>query len=94
MHRVWWKYLFTQNCRPGTTVHYYCREPGEARIQLEIKAFGDFNGDGVEDVLLIKSDKVIAGTFFAIYSVFLTRLTPGGRLKQLEVDNKGNPKSN
>lgn len=63
-------------------------EPGEARIQLEIKAFGDFNGDGVEDVLLIKSDRAIGGTFFAMYPVILSRLAPGGRLKIIEVQDK------
>jgi hypothetical protein len=60
-------------------------EPGEARINLEIKAFGDFNGDGVEDVLLIKSDRAIGGTFFAMYPVILSRLNPHARLKVVEI---------
>jgi hypothetical protein len=61
------------------------REPGEARIELEIKGFGDFNGDGIEDILLFKSDTVIEGTFYAYYPVILTRLAAGGPVKAFEV---------
>ena len=62
-------------------------EPGESRIELEIKAFGDFNGDGSEDVLLFKSTNVIEGTFSSYYPVMLTRIAANGPLKASEVED-------
>jgi hypothetical protein len=63
-------------------------EPGEARISLEIKAFGDFNGDGIEDVLLFKSTSAINATFRYYEPVILTRTADGRLLKALEVEEK------
>lgn len=62
-------------------------EPGEARISLEIKAFGDFNGDGIEDVLLFKSTNAIEGTFRYYEPVILTRTADGRQLKVLKVQD-------
>ncbi len=62
-------------------------EPDAARIELEIKAFGDFNGDGVEDVLLYKSEKAIGGTFYVYYPVILSRVIANGPLRASEVQD-------
>jgi hypothetical protein len=64
-------------------------EPGESRIELEIKAFGDFNDDGIEDVLLFKSTNVIGGTFSAYHPVILTRTAAGGPMKAFSVEDEG-----
>jgi hypothetical protein len=58
-----------------------------AEVDLEIKAFGDFNGDGIEDVLLWTTDQAVRGTLYWFQPVALTRLTPGGPLKQIEIEN-------
>lgn len=60
-------------------------EPDEATINLEIKAFGDFNSDGIEDILLFKSTHIIGGTARNYYPVILTRTAAGGPLKAFEV---------
>jgi len=57
-------------------------------ITLELKAFGDFNGDGVEDVLLFKSDYALEGTMRGYWPVILTRVTAGGPFKGVEVEDK------
>ena len=62
-------------------------EPDEATIDLEIKAFGDFNGDQIEDVLLFKSIHAINGTLRVYRAVILTRLAAGGALKAFEVED-------
>ena len=59
-----------------------------SRVILEIKAFGDFNGDGVEDVLLFRASYLTQGTARDYTPVILTRLTQGGRFKAFEVDDK------
>lgn len=56
-------------------------EPDVATVSLEIKAFGDFNGDGIEDVLLFKSMHAIGGTARYYEPVILTRVTAGGPMK-------------
>lgn len=61
-------------------------EPGESRIDLEIKSFGDFNEDGIEDILVFKSDSAIGGTFNAHYPIILTRLTARGPVKAFDVE--------
>jgi hypothetical protein len=62
-------------------------EPDEATIELEIKAFGDFNGDEIEDVLLFKSTHAINGTFSFYQPVILTRTADGGPLKAFSVED-------
>jgi hypothetical protein len=63
-------------------------EDDENGVNLRIMAFGDFNGDGVEDVLLSKENFEIEGHGRSYSAVILTRLSPGGRLKAFEVDDK------
>ncbi|HKV41608.1 MAG TPA: hypothetical protein VJX67_20560 [Blastocatellia bacterium] len=58
------------------------------RITLEIKAFGDFNGDGIEDVLLFKSCSATEGTMREYEPVVLTRVTAQGPLKAYQVEDK------
>lgn len=62
-------------------------ESGAAIIDLEIKAFGDFNGDGIEDVLLFKSTHAIEGTFRYYQPVILTRIAAKVPLKAFEVED-------
>ncbi len=58
-----------------------------ARIDLETKAFGDFDGDGVEDVLLFVSYRAVEeGTMRYYTPVLLTRTTAGGPLRAREVE--------
>jgi hypothetical protein len=63
-------------------------EDPSSRVILQIKAFGDFNGDGVEDVLLFRTSYLTQGTARDYTPVILTRLTPGGRFKAFAVDDK------
>lgn len=63
-------------------------EDESSRVSLEIKAFGDFNGDGVEDVLLFKAQYLTQGTFRYYTPVILTRMAPGGKLKAFDVDDE------
>ena len=62
----------------------------EFGVNLQIMAFGDFNGDGVEDVLLFRESYDIGGhgRCCTPEPVILTRLAPGGRFKAFEVDDK------
>jgi hypothetical protein len=57
---------------------------GDRKI-LEIKGFGDFNGDGIEDVLLFEASYSIGGSGRYYTPVILTRLAPGGPIKVFEV---------
>jgi len=59
-----------------------------AHITLEIKAFGDFNGDGIEDILLFKSNYALEGTMRYYCPMILTRVAPGGPLKAVEVEDE------
>ena len=47
-------------------------------------ALGDFNGDGVEDVLLVRSMGPEGGSAFDITTFLLTRTRPGGAVTLLE----------
>jgi hypothetical protein len=63
-------------------------EAGETRISLELKAFGDFNGDGIEDVLLFESTSAINATYRYYEPVILTRAADGRLLKVLKIEDK------
>jgi hypothetical protein len=58
-----------------------------AEVYLEIRAFGDFNGDGIEDVLVWTTDHIVPGTLRGWRPVVLTRLSPGGPLKEVEIED-------
>ncbi|HUW56710.1 MAG TPA: hypothetical protein VMZ92_08750 [Planctomycetota bacterium] len=47
---------------------------------IELLAWADFDGDGIEDVLLSVTNYAIRGTFCAYRYVIVTRKTRGGRL--------------
>jgi hypothetical protein len=85
--RSWKKFKPGLKIREKYTNQMTLEEPDEATIELEIKAFGDFNGDAIEDVLLFKSTNVINGTFSAYYPVILTRIADNGPLKASEVED-------
>jgi hypothetical protein len=62
-------------------------EPNEATTQLDLKAYGDFNGDGTEDLLLFKSTYATSGTFRYYEPLILTRTAPGDRLKAFKPED-------
>ncbi len=47
-------------------------------------AFGDFNGDGIEDVILVRGASPEGGSAFDLDAFLVTRTQPGGRVKILE----------
>jgi hypothetical protein len=62
-------------------------DPGKFAVQdetsryvLEIVAYGDFDGDGVEDVLLFQGSYAVGGSMHAYSPVILTRTRPTGVL--------------
>lgn len=59
--------------------------PDEARIRLTIKAFGDFDGDGVEDVLVFVSTHAIGASFQSYEPIVLTRTSAGGSLRAVKI---------
>ncbi len=59
----------------------YYNEGGSERLQLLAK--GDFNQDGIEDMLIQINDAVEGGTYSATRLFLLTRLKPNGKIKLL-----------
>ena len=53
---------------------------GSTRTTLEIYARGDFNGDGLEDLLVRDDSSVVRGTYTDSRLFVLTRRSPAGRL--------------
>ena len=47
-------------------------------------ALGDFNGDGLEDVILLRSASPVGGSAFDLEAFRVTHTQPGGRVKILE----------
>lgn len=47
-------------------------------------AFGDFNGDGIEDVIIARSASPEGGSAVDLEAFLVTRTQPGGRVKILE----------
>ena len=60
-------------------------ENDDSRYELEIVGYGDFNGDGVEDVLLFQASYATQGTMHIYEPVVLTRTKPGAVLRLVEV---------
>jgi hypothetical protein len=50
------------------------------KVRMEIYAFGDFNGDGVEDILVKTHGWLTEGTYAATRLLVLTRFQDSGRL--------------
>ncbi len=59
------------------------RTPGE-QFAIDLLAVGDFNGDGVEDVMGQSSAGPVEGTAVAARGFIVTRKRPGGALTLLE----------
>ncbi len=62
-------------------------DPGKFAVQdensryvLEIVGYGDFDGDGIEDVLLFQGSYAVGGSMHAYSPVILTRTKPAGVL--------------
>lgn len=52
--------------------------------KLEIEARGDFNADGIEDIVIRTGDALIEGTYRSSRVFILTRKGPGARLTTLQ----------
>ncbi len=57
---------------------------GETLIVLHAEAWGDFNGDGIDDVALSVVNGPVRGTYAAVRLFVLTRLSADGLLKVVE----------
>jgi len=57
----------------------------DARYDLEIVGYGDFNNDGIEDLLLFQASYATQGTMHVYAPLILTRSTPSGVLHEIEV---------
>ena len=55
------------------------------RIRFEVVAWADFNGDGIEDILLWTSRYAVGGTLRRYCHVVVTRLGEGDRLKEVRL---------
>lgn len=55
-------------------------DPGQVQAVMLV-ARGDFDGDGIEDVLLGSSDAAKGGSYRAMRMLLLTRREPGGRVE-------------
>jgi hypothetical protein len=53
---------------------------GESRFTLHAEAWGDINGDGVEDLLVSVFNSVEQGTYFELRLLRMTRVAPEGAL--------------
>jgi hypothetical protein len=52
----------------------------DGRYDLEIAGFGDFNGDGIEDMLIFLASYAVGGSMHMYEPAILTRVTQGGPL--------------
>jgi hypothetical protein len=55
-----------------------------SRYDLEIAGYGDFNGDGVEDVLMFQASYAVGGSMHIYEPVILTRTAPGKILSTVD----------
>ncbi len=47
---------------------------------MDVLAAGDFNGDGIEDIVVTFYDDAKAGTYFSITTLLLTQTEPDDRI--------------
>jgi hypothetical protein len=52
----------------------------ESRYDLQIAGFGDFNADGIEDMLIFQASYALHGSMHIYEPAILTRVKPGGPL--------------
>lgn len=57
----------------------------DSRYDLEIVGYGDFNGDGIEDLLLFQASYATQGTMHVYAPLILTRTRPSGVLHEIDV---------
>jgi hypothetical protein len=77
-------------------------QDGEARIQIientafvttvTLLAYGDFTGDGIEDLLLFVTHRAAEGSYHADLHMVLTRKRSEGRLNQANADREREPR--
>jgi hypothetical protein len=77
---------FAPNARAKTSSEERTLEisQGDMLIMLHAEAFGDFNGDGIEDVALSVVNGAVRGTYAAVRVLVLTRFSADGLLKVVE----------
>ena len=50
------------------------------RVGFDVLAWGDFDGDGIDDVLLFRWNRALGGTLAYYSHVVLTKKSPSARL--------------
>lgn len=63
-----------------TSPHSLTLEDEGWRYGVDVLAAGDFNGDGIEDVVATFYDDAKTGTYFSITTLLLTQTEPDGRI--------------
>ena len=64
----------------------HCEDDGQ-RQQLTEVTRADFNGDGIEDILLFEAIYAIGGSFRAYHLIILTRKSMDGKYEKVELDD-------
>lgn len=82
-----WHELFPATRLDDRGRHFVRFEDGEsAGIQLSFLAWGDYDGDGNEDLLLEVATYAPRGTFSHVMLVTLSRTEPGGQVLEIQRD--------
>jgi hypothetical protein len=61
---------------------YYDESDGYQKVTL--LATGDYNSDGIEDLVLIKENSVLSGSYSSVHGYILTKNSPDGRFELLK----------
>lgn len=64
-------------------------EPTYVRFEVELLAWGDFNADEIEDILISNRQDWIPGTISMVAIEKLTKLSPNGPLVIIKAGNRG-----